>query len=395
MRKTCFVTIIMMLFVFQTIIIDAAENSGNAVPKQAEKLLKKAEQALKEKQFDKALESLNKAMEAAPEYAGCHFSMAHLLLAQQKYDEAAPYLENAIRLDPENAEIKIYAAKNFVNIGRNAYNQKDLQKANGYFEKMLAVPGIDQLEPALYKEVMFQVGADYSRMNNPQKANDFFLKVLAIPNIDTTDKHLAIQTSYQLGFNFYNMQKPKESNQYFEKVISFPEVQTEFAQLYISTYYLIGLNAAMSEEFEKSDEFFSKFLELGATSSAHAQLIPLANMFMGTNRMSLLTREADKIKKDQDKDKKKRIADLALANPEIEAFLLKAIELQNNLEPAVMNLGNYYYYCNNLDKAIEKYEKLIAQFPNSMDINTYKNFLADIKKERETPKTDAKTGKKK
>ena len=51
-----------------------------------------------------------------------------------------------------------------------------------------------------------------------------------------------------------------------------------------------------------------------------------------------------------------------------------------------MILGNYYYYCKDLEKAILAYQELLARFPGSSDAVSYKSFLDNLKKEQEIEK---------
>jgi tetratricopeptide (TPR) repeat protein len=142
---------------------------------------------------------------------------------------------------------------------------------------------------------------------------------------------------------------------------------------------MLGLNSSFTSDFQTTTESLTKFLELAKDSSEHAQFLPLGNLLLGSNQMTQLQKEVEKIEKG--KDKLKKITALAKSKPEIETYLTKAIELQPNLEPAYMHLGNYYYYCSELEKSIETYNKLIEKFPNSPDLNQYKRFLNDISKE--------------
>jgi tetratricopeptide (TPR) repeat protein len=207
---------------------------------------------------------------------------------------------------------------------------------------------------------------------------------VGLPGIEEADKKLVMQSLYQVGINYFNLRKAKESNEYFLKLLRYPDVETDFPQLYISMHYLIGVNFNIVKDNEKSIEYLVKFLELGETSSAHSQLLPIANLLLGASHMSLLQKDTDKILHDKDqKGKKDKIAELAKNKKNIETYLTTAIQLQDNLEMAYMHLGNYYYYCSDLDKAIATYQKLVEKFPASPDLNAYKQFLENIKKEKQ------------
>ena len=51
------------------------------------------------------------------------------------------------------------------------------------------------------------------------------------------------------------------------------------------------------------------------------------------------------------------------------------------MEDAYKDLGLYYYYCEDLDKAIDMYKKLIEKYPSSTRLDAYKTFLESVEKE--------------
>jgi tetratricopeptide (TPR) repeat protein len=147
---------------------------------------------------------------------------------------------------------------------------------------------------------------------------------------------------------------------------------------------MVGLNAEFANEIQTSTQYLTRFLEEAKDSSEHAQFMPLANFLLGSGHMTLLKEEVKKMA--DSKDKIKKIAELAKSQSQIETYLTRAIELKPDLEPAYMNLGNYYYYCNDLEKTITTYKTLIEKFPNSPDIDQYNNFLKEITAEGKNAK---------
>ena len=81
------------------------------------------------------------------------------------------------------------------------------------------------------------------------------------------------------------------------------------------------------------------------------------------------------------------IATAAKASTGIQPNLAKAIELKPDLEDAFIDLGNYFFYCQDFDNSLKTYNDLITKFPTSPSIITYKSFMQNIEKEREAIKT--------
>jgi tetratricopeptide (TPR) repeat protein len=374
MKKKCWFVVIAILLVSQ-FAIGAAE-----VPKKAEKLVKKADEAFQKQKYDDALAAYNEAVQLAPEYAAAYIGLGRLQLTQKNLPEAVKNLEKAIELDPESAEAKkIYVGALFQS-GSQAFGQRQVEQSNSYFSKLIAIPGIDQLNPDIYQQSLFQLGTNYFMMRQNEESNKYYVKLSEIPGFESGDKKLFIQTKYQIGANYAALRKYKEAAESFAKLIELPELETDFHTLYLSALYMLGLNSNFTGDFQTTSESLTKFLELAKDSTEHSQFLPLANLLLGSSQMTQLQQEVEKI--ENGKDKLKKIVELAKNKPEIETYLTKAIELNPGLEPAYMHLGNYYYYCNELQKSIETYNQLIEKFPDSPDLDQYKKFLTDISKEK-------------
>ena len=373
MKKKCWFVVIVILLVSQ-LAVSAAE-----VPKKAVKLVKKGNEAFQNQEYDKSLEAYNKAIQLAPEFADAYFGLGRLQLTQKNLLEAVKNLEKAVELNPESAEGKKLYAGVLSQVGSQAFSQRQVNQSNSYFSKLIAIPGIDQLTPGIYQQSLFQLGTNYYMMRKNEESNKYYMKLLGLPGFESGDKKLLIQTKYQIGANYAALRKYKEAAESFSKFLEYPEMKTEFNSLYISALYMLGLNSNFIGDIQTTTESLTKFLELAKDSSEHAQFLPLANLLLGSGQMTQLQKAAEKLEKG--KDKLEKIAEMAKSKPEIETYLTKAIELNPGLEPAYMHLGNYYYYCNDVEKSIETYNQLIEKFPNSPDLNQYKRFLDDISKE--------------
>ncbi len=77
--------------------------------------------------YDKALADLNRAIELAPTVAGYRLDRAHVLLAQSHPQEALQDLNEALRLDPAQADARVMRAKFKVRERRGAEARADLE----------------------------------------------------------------------------------------------------------------------------------------------------------------------------------------------------------------------------------------------------------------------------
>jgi len=386
MTKKCnarrvLLVLVLMVFLFQGMVFSAADSPAKEVPKKVLKLMNKAEKALSKNDFEKALENYNKVIQMEPEYAPAYYKIGRILMDQEKYDEAIANLEKSIKIDPESAETKQFFAKGLFQVGKEVIAGKQFEKANSYFLKIVGIPGIENLEKKMFVSSLFQVGYNYMLLKKLGKSNEYFLKLVKIPGIEAEEKKFFVQSVYQMGINFYTLKKAEESAKYLAKLLQVPNIQVDFPRLYPTALYLAGINTAQLNNYQKSNDYLTKYLELMKTSETPNQrLIPLANFVLGTNYMTLLEKEVAKIREDKQKNKKKRIAELAKSNKNVGPCLTKAIELNPKLELAFMHLGNYYYYTDEPDKAVKTYKALIEKFPTSPDIEAYKQFLKEIEK---------------
>jgi tetratricopeptide (TPR) repeat protein len=375
MKKKWYVLLVLALFVFQGVILSAADEP----PKKAVKLINKAEKALKKNELDEALENYNKALELAPEYGPIYFGIGQIQVNRKQYDEAIVNLEKAVKLSPDAAKVKQFFANALFNAAKEKQGLNMDKKASDYLLKVFAIEGIDTMDPPLYREALYHLGNSYARQKDMANSTVYFEKLLAVPGIESADAKLLFQTAYRAGLNYYQVQQFKKAAALFEKVIAVPGAQTFDARVYATSHYLVGLNESQARNYDKSNKFLKEFMELNQDPAArNPQLEPLAYFLLGTNHMSLLDTKVQKIRDQKPKDLKNQIAELARKYADIPTYLSKAIDANPKLEPAYMHIGNYYYYADNIPKAVETYKTLIANFPNSPDIATYKQFLADI-----------------
>lgn len=382
MTKKCCLVLVVMLFFIQGAVLNAAPQD---IPKKAVKYVTKGDKALGKQKFEDALEYYEKAIKVAPTYALAYIGKFKVYMQQNKKADAEKVLVDASAKDPQAMELKKALLGFYFDEGKAAYKAQQFSKSNGYFEKILAIPGIKDMQPNHLTNVYFNCGMNYMRMKNLKKSNNFFEKFLAQPDINIFDKKIQIQITYQVGINYYGMKNSKKSVEYFLKLLEFTDLETQFPQYYTTAYYMVGLNSHLGKDHAKADEYLKKFLEIAAAATDPQiqnqvqQLLPLANFFLGTSKMEILQKEVAKVTGDKEvKDPVKATAELANKVPEIETYLKKAIELHPKLEPAYMHLGNYYYYANKVKESVATYNQLISLFPNSPDLPKYKEFMKSI-----------------
>jgi tetratricopeptide (TPR) repeat protein len=160
---------------------------------------------------------------------------------------------------------------------------------------------------------------------------------------------------------------------------------------------MVGVNYSSVADFDKSNEYLNKYLELTQANEADPRR-PDAIYMIASNNYGKLEKETAGI----DKEKLDEIAAKAKAHTDIVPNLQKVVDSTARdviKEQAYMKMGNYYYMSREIDQAISTYEALIAKFPNSRDIASFKDFLGKLKdiktKQEEAKKQSKKSSKKK
>lgn len=352
MTKKLIVTLLtLMLFTLMVTTLDAASSADEKTRKKAVKLVSKGDKAKASQKMDKALEYYQKALAMEPNFAMAHLGIASLYMMQKKANEAFTHL------------FKAYA-----NQGNDPQVGKELA------------------------DILFRVGSSFVQQRKIKEANSFFEKLVAIPNIEALNKTNLAKTRYQLGTNYTFLKDYKKSNEQFLKFLSIPDLGLQFNQYVNFAHYMIGINYSSAREYVKSNEYLNKFLEL-IKEVPNDPRQPDATFIIGSNNYDLLEKNTAKI----GKDKLDEIAKRAKANTNILPYFQKVVSGNARdviKEQAYMKIGNYQYMCRELDQAITTYETLIQKFPNSADINSFKEFLKKLKDVRAKKEEAAKKGKK-
>ena len=122
---------------------------------------------------DLALDAMQKSLRLKPEYFP-FYGAGMIYWEKQKYDEATPYLKEAVRLKPK--EIKDTAALELLG---NCYLQKNMfEDAAGVF---LEAYKINRNSPT----ASYSLGVCYDKMGDASKAVAFYRQYLKLPNRDS------------------------------------------------------------------------------------------------------------------------------------------------------------------------------------------------------------------
>lgn len=383
MTKKISLVLVFLFFLFAAVMPTAADQPDQKTVKKIEKLIKKGDAQANKKEFDKAFETLNKALELSTDYAPTYFAIGKAYNIQKNFDTSIENLQKAVQIDPNHAPALDLLTKTLIGIAQEKAAQKKLAEANSYYAKMLEIPGIENSARKKLATALFQMGINYSALNNPVKSNEYLLKLLALPDLQTSDKTKYVSATYQAGANFFNLGKMKQANQYLADLMNIQGLKEEFLRIYSMSLYLLGVVNSQLKEFTTSTQYLLKYLELTVANPSDP-FAPIGNFLIGSNNFQLLEKAVAPIKSDsEEKQKATKIAAVAKKHENIQPYLDKAIQLKPDLEPAYMQLGNYYYYCQDLEKAIQTYQTLIQKFPDSPDIESYKKFLAGIEKQKE------------
>lgn len=314
-------------------------DQGRPVSKKVQKIMKKADKRLKQNKMDKALALYQEAISLEKEYASPYYGIALIYTSRKKLKESLPFLEQAIKYRPNYAEAYTLLAKNGYTLAQQHEKAGEKEQASYLYRKILEYPVIKNIKPLTYARALFQTGVNLSQNKAYDKANTHFRDILSIPEIELKDLRMYAMTHFNLGVNLTQMNQLKEAIRFLQKYIT---LQTE----------------------NPTDAY-----------------LPIAHYALALNAYQLFEKEVEAIKKDKEKNKKERIAQVAKINRAIANHLLKAIEGRPNIEQAYVTLGNFYYLALDLEDSLKVYQQLVEKFPQSSDRQAYQNFIKELQKE--------------
>ncbi len=172
--------------------------------------------------FDKAIESYQKAEKLAPNNAEIPYYIGYLYSEQQKWIEAETYLKKAVKLNP-NSE-----AKNLLPYVLQNYSLAALGEAIGLYEKNNFESALTKFNEVLKKEAnnayaYYYRGLIYDEQKKPQLAINDYLQALK----NTNELPIA---NYMLAVDYDSLENYKEAYKYYNTFISAYTTEDEYWQ---------------------------------------------------------------------------------------------------------------------------------------------------------------------
>lgn len=322
----------MLLLAFATAAIavpSGPEAGEKKMSKKAEKLMAKAHKAIQAKQNDQAIDLLNQVIVIEPANAMVRHNLGVLLHQKGQTDEAIASFEEALKLQPDYLHAQLAIRQSLFEAGKNASARREMEKSNAYLLKLEAAPV-------------------------PQGENI----------------NLRATAYYLLGFNFFNLKQNDKASEYFAKCQAVENLDKENRELYANATYFLGMLDHVKGDYPKSNENFRKYLGLYAASEAKPEFYNHASFFVGANLFRVL----------EAKMTKGEVGDMEQSVTEILPYLDKAIADKIPSEDAHVMLGNCHVYRKDFAKAIQAYQQLIAAYPQSTQLESYKTFLGELEK---------------
>ncbi len=301
------------------------------ISKKAAKQMAKFLKAVQEKKTDEALDLIRQVIVMEPDYAVAHHDLGVVLLQKEQVNEAIASFEKALQLQPGYAPARNALRQSLFEAGKAALDERKFATANEYLLKLLAMP-------------------------SPEKENEGMLAY----------------ARFYVGNNYFNLKQFPQAREHFAACRSMSGVAAEHPELFANATYFLGLIDYESKDYPSASSAFKEYIQRHDAEEKKPQLYPIANYFVGDCLFRLL--EAD-MKKGQTQG-----MDAAVA--EIVPYLERAIAHGFPNEDAHVLLGNSYVYAKNFDKAGETYEALIAAYPQSPQLENYRLFLNELRKNR-------------
>ncbi len=342
MRKKLFYSLVAIFVIFSFILsINLAAKDSQPKPdkkilKEAKKLRKKGDKELKKKNFDEAIKYYLESLKLYPDDEKANVNIAYAYLKKGDYENSLNYYEKAYKINP---------------------------KIKGVKETII--------------QVCQYLGSNYQRSRKPEKAVIYYEKLLNYIEVNDKNMKNVLNLYYLLGLDYYSIKKFEKSIGYFEKIIKTENAQKISPDLVNMSYYLLGLDYTMLKDIKNATSYLQKYIDL-MKDNKDDRWLPFAYYIYGKNYYSEMEKKIKEIekKKDYKIEEVNKIAKSYYKN--IEPYFKKALELKP-IEDAYVDLGNFYYYAGEKEKALETYEELIKNFPASKE--RYKKFVEKLKKD--------------
>lgn len=380
-----FTIIICLLAIALGMCLYGADKTDDQVAKKAKMAYEKGIELAKHNQWDKAAQMFNEAIKLEPEWGPPYAGLAAMKRLQNKFEEAQQDFEKALNLRPELIKnIAREYAITLINLGTQAMNDQKLEKSSEYFLKILDIPSLEANDKKLYLNAVYQAGNVFSQMNQFEKAVSYFLKLIQMTENQAEFAEFYAHGNYMIGINLSLMKKYEEASPYLLKYIDLNKGNASATQFVVRANYMLGIN-----NYELLNLKNEQIMAEPLSAERKAKIDKLqqdkdklsANQVAGSaQKIAEIEDEMTLIKNDDLKEKREKIAKAA-QETQVEPFLVSVIQNVPDLEDACVRLGNYYYLCQDYERAIELYKKLIEKFPSSQDMSSYKKFLDLLEKE--------------
>lgn len=325
--------LLLLAFAFTLGAAPQAAPPEKKLAKKAQKLMTKAEAAIRDKQEAQALELLQQVVALEPESARVRYYLGVLLQQNGRTDEAIAEVEAALRLQADYPNARPFLSKVLLEAGREANARQEFAKSNAYLLKLLEQPPAPPAEE---------------------------------------DGRMQAMTFFLLGFNHFNLKQLPEAREHFARCLAIAGLREANVELFANATYFLGMIDYMQDRYAESAQSFKTYLGLYETAESKPQFYSHANYFVGANLFRLLEARVAK----------GEMKEVTAATDEIIPYLEKAIAGKIPSEDPHVMLGNCYVYRNQVERAIQTYEALIAAFPQSPQLENYRVFLAELQKSR-------------
>jgi len=189
------------------------------------------------KEYDKAEEYCQKAIEIHPAkgMVSCYYAI--LLEKMEEYDKAEMYYWQAIAKEPKNAIILTSYARFLM------YTQKEYSKAENYFQKAMELDSNYAYLLAMYAHLM-EINEDY------EQAESLYKKSLKL------DSKYALALARYARFSMAIKEDYDKAEKYFEKAIKLDPMNASIIHNFAFFLWTIR------KDYEQADNFFQKALQL-------------------------------------------------------------------------------------------------------------------------------------
>ncbi len=238
--------------------------------------------------------------------------------------------------------------------------------ANDLLDKALAAPNNQEVLPY----VNFWKGEIAYRLNKIDDAIRYYFEYLKSGN--TNGEVNAVNAKYNLGYAFLKRENYKQALTYFEQVAGTPKINA--SQIEQDAYVRSADCYYMNRDFTRALAMYDKVLSYSWASSDYAlfQKSMVAGVKSGAEKIKLLqTIERVYPNSSLVPDASLEIATTYLSDEKFREsipFLKKVVSNTANesLKPkALLRLGIAYYNLNNNKEALNQYNTLLKQYPNS------------------------------